>query len=282
MITVGEKHPAASHAYAMLGGVETRSVSPVFVGRAEELASLTEALGRAASGDPQALLIGGEAGVGKTRLVEQFVTAAERRDAVVAVGSCVEIGADGLPFAPFPTALRALRRALPEEMAAAVAGQEGELARLLPELGEAHRDATDEHSTARLFELTVRLLERISADRAVVLVLEDLHWADTSTRHLLAYLFRTLSTGRLMVVGTYRADDIHRRHPLRPLLAELDRLRTVTRVELDRFSHDEVGHQLAGDPRRDARGRTRRRDLRPLRRQRLLRRGARPLPGVLR
>ncbi|MEU6047241.1 helix-turn-helix transcriptional regulator [Streptomyces griseus] len=246
MITVGEIHPAASHAYAMLGGVETRSVSPVFVGRAEELASLTEALGRAASGDPQALLIGGEAGVGKTRLVEQFVTAAERRDAVVAVGSCVEIGADGLPFAPFPTALRALRRALPEEMAAAVAGQEGELARLLPELGEVHRDATDEHSTARLFELTVRLLERISADRAVVLVLEDLHWADTSTRHLLAYLFRTLSTGRLMVVGTYRADDIHRRHPLRPLLAELDRLRTVTRVELDRFSHDEVGHQLAG------------------------------------
>lgn len=246
MITVREKGPAASYAYAMLGDVETRSVSPVFVGRAEEFAALTEALARAASGDPQALLIGGEAGVGKTRLVEQFVTAAERRDAVVAVGSCVEIGADGLPFAPFPTALRALRRALPEEMAAACGGQEGELARLLPELGEAHRDATDEHSIARLFELTVRLLERISADRVVVLVLEDLHWADASTRHLLAYLFRTLGSGRLMVVGTYRADDIHRRHPLRPLLAELDRLRTVTRVELDRFSHDEVGRQLAG------------------------------------
>ncbi|WP_422958369.1 helix-turn-helix transcriptional regulator [Streptomyces anulatus] len=246
MITVREKSPAASYAYAMLGGVETRSVSPVFIGRAEEFAALTEALARAASGDPQALLIGGEAGVGKTRLVERFVATAERRDAVVAVGSCVEIGADGLPFAPFPTALRALRRALPEEMAAACAGQEGELARLLPELGEAHRDATDEHSIARLFELTGRLLERISAERVVVLVLEDLHWADASTRHLLAYLFRTLGSGRLMVVGTYRADDIHRRHPLRPLLAELDRLRTVTRVELDRFNHDEVGRQLAG------------------------------------
>ncbi|MFJ8252264.1 AAA family ATPase [Streptomyces sp. NPDC094466] len=246
MITVRETGPADSSAYAMLGDVETRSVSPVFVGRAEEFAALTEALARAAAGEPQALLIGGEAGVGKTRLVEQFVMAAERRDAVVAVGSCVEIGADGLPFAPFPTALRALRRSLPEEMAAACAGQEGELARLLPELGEVHRDATDEHSIARLFELTVRLLERISADRVVVLVLEDLHWADASTRHLLAYLFRTLGSGRLMVVGTYRADDIHRRHPLRPLLAELDRLRTVTRVELARFSHDEVGRQLAG------------------------------------
>ncbi|MEU0381323.1 AAA family ATPase [Streptomyces cyaneofuscatus] len=244
MITRTENAAVRVDLYAMLQTVETRSVSPRFVGRAAELGALTEALARAGAGEPQALLIGGEAGVGKTRLVEEFTGRAARRDAVVAVGGCVEIGAEGLPYAPFPAALRALRRALPEEMAAASAGQEGELARLLPELGEAPRDATDEHSTARLFELTVRLLERISADRPVVLVLEDLHWADASTRHLLAYLFRTLGSGRLLVVGTYRADDIHRRHPLRPLLAELDRLRTVTRVELGRFSHDEVGSQL--------------------------------------
>ncbi|MFI5905159.1 AAA family ATPase [Streptomyces cyaneofuscatus] len=246
MITGPEIAAVRVDPYAMLRTVETRSVSPRFVGRAAELGALTEALARAGAGEPQALLIGGEAGVGKTRLVEEFAGRAARRDAVVAVGGCVEIGAEGLPYAPFPAALRALRRALPEEMAAASAGQEGELARLLPELGEAPRDATDEHSTARLFELTARLLERISADRPVVLVLEDLHWADASTRHLLAYLFRTLGSGCLMVVGTYRADDIHRRHPLRPLLAELDRLRTVTRIELGRFSHDEVGSQLAG------------------------------------
>lgn len=238
--------PVAPDVCAMLGDVENRSVSPEFVGRAEELASLVDALARAGAGEPQALLIGGEAGVGKTRLVEEFLAAAGRREAVVAVGGCVEIGADGLPFAPFSTALRALRRTLPGEMASACAGQEGELARLLPELGEADRDATDEHSTARLFELTARLLERISTDRTVVLVLEDLHWADASTRHLLAYLFRTLRNGRLVVIGTYRADDIHRRHPLRPLLAELDRLRTVRRIELPRFSHAEVRRQLTG------------------------------------
>ncbi|MFC9751758.1 AAA family ATPase [Streptomyces sp. NPDC056921] len=242
----------------MLGGVETRSVSPVFVGREGEFASLVDALARARAqgaggpdgadgpGGPQALLIGGEAGVGKTRLVEEFLAAAVRRDAVVAVGGCVEIGADGLPYAPFSTALRALRHTLPAEVAAACAGQEGELARLLPELGEADRDATDEHSTARLFELTARLLERISAERAVVLVLEDLHWADASTRHLLAYLFRTVRNGRLVVIGTYRSDDIHRRHPLRPLLAELDRLRTVRRIELARFNRAEVRRQLTG------------------------------------
>nr|WP_282547530.1 helix-turn-helix transcriptional regulator [Streptomyces rochei] len=234
----------------MLPPVETRSVSPVFVGRAGELAALNEALDGAASAEPQALLLGGEAGVGKTRLVEEFADAARRQGAVVALGGCVEIGADGLPFAPFSTALRALRRQLPGELADAAAGQEEELARLLPELGEGAPvtggGRHDEESMARLFELTARLLERVAARHTVVLVLEDLHWADASTRHLIAYLVRTLRTGRLVVLATYRSDDIHRRHPLRPLLAELDRLRTVRRIELGRFTRDEVGRQIAG------------------------------------
>ncbi|WP_432041728.1 helix-turn-helix transcriptional regulator [Streptomyces cadmiisoli] len=230
----------------MLGRVETRSVSPVFVGRAEELTTLNDALARAAAGEPQALLVGGEAGVGKTRLVEEFAAAAAREGSVVALGGCVEIGADGLPFAPFSTALRALRRELPAELAAAAAGQEDELARLLPELGETGTGRHDEEGMARLFELTARLLERVAADRTVLVALEDLHWADASTRHLLAYLFRTLRTGRLVVLATYRSDDIHRRHPLRPLLAELDRMRTVHRIELGRFNRAEVARQIAG------------------------------------
>ncbi|MGW7408846.1 helix-turn-helix transcriptional regulator [Streptomyces sp. NPDC054833] len=234
----------------MLGPVETRSVSPVFVGRTDELEMLNEALARADAGEPQAWVVGGEAGVGKTRLVEEFTAAACRRGAVVALGGCVEIGADGLPFAPFSTALRALRRALPGELAAAAAGQEEELARLLPELDEAAPTRAagrhDEEGMARLFELTARLLERVAADRTVVVALEDLHWADASTRHLLSYLLRTLRTGRLVVLATYRSDDIHRRHPLRPLLAELDRLRTVRRLELARFNRAEVGRQIAG------------------------------------
>lgn len=241
---------ALSDPRGMLAGVETRSVSPVFVGRADELDTLNDALARAAAGEPQALLLGGEAGVGKTRLVEEFATAACRRGAVVALGGCVEIGADGLPFAPFSTALRALRRELPDELSAAAAGQEEELARLLPELAETatfqRAGRHDEEGMARLFELTARLLERVAAERTVVVALEDLHWADASTRHLLAYLFRTLRTGRLVVLATYRADDIHRRHPLRPLLAELDRLRTVRRIELGRFNRQEVGRQIAG------------------------------------
>ncbi|MFD0413205.1 AAA family ATPase [Streptomyces sp. NPDC127108] len=238
----------------MLTAMETRSVSPVFVGRTDELGTLQDALARAAetaAGEPQALLLGGEAGVGKTRLLEEFAAVACARGAVVAVGGCVEIGADGLPFAPFSTALRTLRRMLPDEFAAAATGQEEELARLLPELCDStplHSTGwrSGEEATARLFELTARLLEDLAAEQTVVLVLEDLHWADASTRHLLSYLFRTLRRGRLVVLATYRADDIHRRHPLRPLLAELDRLRTVRRVEVARFTRDEVGCQMAG------------------------------------
>ncbi|WP_261719506.1 helix-turn-helix transcriptional regulator [Streptomyces sp. FZ201] len=231
----------------MLWPVETQFVSPVFVGRTEELQALKDALARADAGEPQALLLGGEAGVGKTRLVEEFAQHAVRAGAVVALGGCVEIGADGLPYAPFSTALRALRHELPAELADAAQGQEEDLARLLPELGTtATGRYDDENGIARLFELTARLLERVSADRTVVLALEDLHWADASTRHLLAYLLRTLRTGRLVVLATYRADDIHRRHPLRPLLAELDRLRTVRRIELGRFTRAEVGRQIAG------------------------------------
>ncbi|AXG80475.1 helix-turn-helix transcriptional regulator [Streptomyces paludis] len=230
----------------MLGTVETRSVSPVFVGRTDELTVLTQALARATAGEPQALLIGGEAGVGKTRLVEELHEVACARDAVVVTGGCLEIGAEGLPFAPFSTALRSLRRQLPDELATAAEGQEDELARILPELGRSHRGALDEDGTARLFELTARLLERLAADRTILLVLEDLHWADASTRHLLTYLVRALRRGRLVVLGTYRADDLHRRHPLRPLLAELDRLRSVRRIELSRFNRAEVRRQLTG------------------------------------
>ncbi len=239
----------------MLDGVHNTSVSPVFVGRAEELAALGDALTRATAGEPQVLLVGGEAGVGKTRLIDEFLASAVAAGAVVAVGGCLEIGADGLPFAPVSTVLRSLRRKLGAELDGAAAGQEGELARLLPELGETARASHDEDARARLFELTVRLLERLAAERTLVVVIEDLHWADRSTRELLGYLFRSLLSARLLVVATYRSDDIHRRHPLRPFLAEADRMREVRRVELGRFTRGEVHAQLTGingaEPERD-------------------------------
>ncbi|MDX2815280.1 AAA family ATPase [Streptomyces sp. PA03-5A] len=221
-------------------------VSPVFVGREAELAELLRAAGAADGGDPQAVLVRGEAGVGKTRLVGELLRSLEPRAAVAAVGGCVEVGGDGLPFAAFSEALRVLWQRLPDEVRAASAGHEDLLARILPDPGGVtpvdHRD----DDVTRLFELTIRVLERLASDRLVVLVIEDLHWADASTRNLLGYLFRTRRRGRLLLVGTYRSDDVDPRHPLRPLLAELGRLRSVRRVALPRFTRGEVGGQLTG------------------------------------
>ncbi|MEV7194201.1 AAA family ATPase [Streptomyces sp. NPDC093510] len=225
--------------------MQSSHISPVLVGRSAELTALGEALSRAHAGEPRAFFVGGEAGVGKTRLLEEFRVRAAADGAVVALGGCVETGADALPYHPVSTALRSLRRTIGAELDAAVAGTEGELARLLPELGEMAPGHPEADGRARLFELTVRLIERLTADRTIVLVLEDLHWADRSTRELLSYLLRALTDSRLLIVATYRADDLHRRHPLRPALAEYERLRTVTRIELPRFDRAEVRRQLA-------------------------------------
>ena len=234
----------------MLRPMQQISVSPVFVGRGPEITLLASALRRAGEGRPQAVLIGGEAGVGKTRLLEEFLQqACDATDAgsvVSTLGNCPEIGAEGLPYAPLATALRRLHRTLGAELEAAAAGMEGHLARLFPDLGEPDGEPNDEFGRAHLFEHTARLFERLSADRTLVLAVEDLHWSDRSTRELLAYLLRTLHRARVLIVATYRTDDLHRRHPLRPFLVELERLRTVQRLELERFGPGEVAEQLAG------------------------------------
>ncbi|NYI06546.1 helix-turn-helix transcriptional regulator [Allostreptomyces psammosilenae] len=221
-------------------------ISPVFVGRERESARLDALLDQAVEGEPGAVLIGGEAGIGKTRLLDEFLRRAEGRGAVTVVGSCLELGADGLPWAPFVSAFRALHQRLGPELAAAARGNEEQLARLLPELGPVIGRGDDDAGRLRLYELTRQLLERLSAERPLVVALEDLHWSDRSTRELLLYLLRSLTAGRILLVGTYRADDLHRRHPLRGYLAELDRLRGVGRLELDRLTRDEVARQLTG------------------------------------
>lgn len=230
---------------AMLGQVDSQRISPVFIGREAERSVLAAGLERAVAGEPQIVVVGGEAGVGKTRLVEEFLAAAREDGAVTAVGGCVEQGADGLPFAPFTTLLRALHRRLGGELIEAAGGRETELARLLPGLGDTGPATGPEPDRTRLFEATARLLERLArADRPLVVAVEDLHWSDRSTRELLGYLFRSLQHSHLLLVATYRADDLHRRHPLRPFLAGLDRLRTVRRLDLARFTEREVIAQM--------------------------------------
>ena len=231
-----------------------RGGSPVLVGRAAEMGTLQSAVEAVRQGEPAAVLIGGEAGMGKTRLIGEFTAAARGAGVRVLTGACLELGADGLPYSPFTAMLRDLvREADPDEVAALLAGSgraARELARLLPELagdrppGAAEltavegRDAypggmTAGEARAHLFEGFLTLLERLAAQRPLVLIIEDAHWADRSSRDLLAFLIGyQRAVGNLLIVVTFRSDELHRTHPLRPLLAELARIDWVDRMEL--------------------------------------------------
>jgi predicted ATPase len=215
-----------------------RVSSPTFVGRTEELRRLEAALERAGAGEPAITLLGGEAGVGKTRLVGELAARAEKAGARVLVGGCIELGDGALPYAPIVEALRHLPRTLDPASLRALAGPaHAELAGLLPELGDGPPGLGDPqgmagHGQARLFELVLGMLDRLGREQPLLLVVEDLHWADRSTRDLLAFLVRNLRAGRVLLVATYRSDELHRRHPLRPFLAELARSGRADRVEL--------------------------------------------------
>ncbi|MFC4530117.1 helix-turn-helix transcriptional regulator [Sphaerisporangium dianthi] len=219
-------------------------VSPLFVGRAAELTFLLDALARVRSRAATTVFIGGEAGVGKSRLIREF---AERAgEARVLVGGCLELGTDGLPFAPFTAVLRRLARDLGHDGVAALlpGGRTRGLARLLPEFGEPDDEGPE--ARARLFEQVLGLIERLAEQGPTVLVIEDAHWADRSTRDLLSFLTRyQRADTRVLTLVTYRSDELHRTHPLRPLLAELTRIDWVTRLELRRLTRREVVQQAA-------------------------------------
>jgi DNA-binding CsgD family transcriptional regulator/tetratricopeptide (TPR) repeat protein len=223
-------------------------VSPVFVGRSGELAALDGAQAAAAEGQPGLVLVGGEAGVGKSRLVEEFTARAADAGFLVLVGHCIELGADGLPLAPLVDALRALARGRSaEELADLFGPTRRGLARLLPELDPdiaAPPIDRDGGQAAQLLELVLALVTRLSAGRPLLLVIEDLHWADQSTLELVAFLVRSMRDLPVLLVATYRSDELHRRHPLRPLLTGWERVRSVRRIDLPRFDRAEVGAQL--------------------------------------
>jgi DNA-binding CsgD family transcriptional regulator/tetratricopeptide (TPR) repeat protein len=222
-------------------------VSPVFVGRRGDLEAVAHAFGGARQGEPAVVIVSGEAGVGKTRLVEEAAASARATGGRVIAGGCVELGGEAMPLSPLAEALRSLARIVPsDELAVLLGSARPELARLVPELDAEPATDGERPQPAQLLELVLGAITRVGRDRPLVLIFEDLHWADRSTLELVTLLVRGLHDTQVLLALTYRSDELHRAHPLRRLLGSWDRSRSVRRLPLERLTRDEVAAQLAG------------------------------------
>jgi len=223
------------------------------IGRDAELTVLMRALADGRAGHPGAVVVRGEAGIGKTRLLDEFRARAEASltpgdpPLVVAVGQCVDLGPIGAPFTPIRRLVRDLRAAVGDEAFRAGARTPGvlvTLGTLVPDLVDAPTEGRDV-SADYVAEAIETLLEGLSQEHHLLLVIEDLHWADASTMALLKTLATTLRGRHITLVATYRPDDVDRFHPLRAVLAELERNRGVVGIEVHRLTSEQVATQAA-------------------------------------
>ncbi|WP_166134553.1 helix-turn-helix transcriptional regulator [Nocardioides ochotonae] len=223
--------------------------SGTLVGRDAELAELAALLGvRDPGGASGVVLLAGDAGVGKTRLLTELRDLAVAADWQVAAGHCLDFGDGALPYLPFSELLGHLGATRPE-VVDTVARSHPALSRLQPgrRVLAAQPSDADPATLDRgdLFEAVHVLLERIAAEAPLLLIVEDAHWADRSTRDLLSFLFSRAFAGPVALVVSYRADDLFRRHPLRRQVAEWSRVQGVSRLALGPLDDDAVRRLVA-------------------------------------
>ena len=210
------------------------------VGRARELGELTAALDDVRSGAGRTLVIAGEAGIGKTRLLDELTARAD--GVTVVTGQCADEGSGPLPYAALAGLLQGVVQAAgPDAVVTAAGPAAGALSAIAPQLVAPASDAGAE----RIPEVLADLLTGLAAEHPVVVVMEDLHWSDDVTRAVALRLARTTPRGMLLLL-TYRSDDVGRAHPLRTIMAELDRARLTTRLDLARLGETEV-REMAQD-----------------------------------
>jgi DNA-binding CsgD family transcriptional regulator len=210
------------------------------VGRRAELDHIEAVLAAAADGQPRVLLLAGEAGCGKTALLGEAAARADVRGFAVGVGACADVGR-GLPFAPVRAALRFVDGEAYAGTVAAAIARCPQLALLLPGAAVAAPDTTfGEHAAALLFEGVLDLVGEVGAQAPVLLALEDLHWADASTLELVAFLTRNLSGERVLLLGTMRLSQSVADQRLQELIAELQRLPLVGRVDVGGLPPDDL------------------------------------------
>ena len=234
-----------------------RVTGPALIGREPELAALIAALDRAGAGEATIAIVAGDAGIGKTRLVDALVELARSRGCRVMSGGCLDLADDGLPYAPFIEGLRGLAREMPKaELRTLLGPAMDDLRRLLPGLGPiagasatpTQADAAGSTSSldqARLYELVLGLLGSLANEAPGLLVIEDLHWVDRATQDLVRFLARNLDQERVLVVLTVRSDALDRGDPVAAWLASLERDPAAVRLDLGPLDRDAVARQLA-------------------------------------
>ena len=225
-----------------------RALSPVLVGRQGELSRLEDALLSANRGDGRFVLLAGEAGIGKTRLANELRRRARKLGCSVLWGSCSELELS-LPYLPF---VEAIGNNLAEHDLGRLRAELGPatpvLAQLFPQLGdgaEPSPTADPEQAKQRMFEAVVTLLELWARERGLLLVVDDVHWADSSTRHLLDYVSRRLARGRVMILASYRSDELTRLHPLTRMVQVWQRTGLAEVVAVDAMSAAQMAEMIA-------------------------------------
>ncbi|MGI8927608.1 MAG: ATP-binding protein [Tepidiformaceae bacterium] len=221
-----------------------------FVGRAQEVAALRKKLDEACAGHGGLAMLVGEPGIGKTRTAEEFAEAAARQGAAVLWGRCYE-GEWAPPFSPFAEAIRQHAVAVDNEtLRRDLGGDAGVLARIVPALRERLPDIAEppqlqpEGERFRLLDAVGGFLTSVAARAPLVLVLDDLHWADKGTIAMLRHAARETAGQRLLILGAYRDVELNRQHPLAAALADLRRERSYERVVLRGLDAAEVGELL--------------------------------------
>ncbi|MEO6713983.1 MAG: ATP-binding protein, partial [Mycobacteriales bacterium] len=228
---------------AMMGGMPSeRLAHRPLVGRRDELTRLAAMVGISGGEHETAVLLSGDAGVGKTRMLRELREQARATGFRVVIGHCLDFGESALPYLAFTEIFGRLAAHSPGEADTLV-----ERHPALRKLMWTNRTAADAElpdgsriDRGELFEAVRSALSRMSDDTPLLVLIEDVHWADQSTRDLLSYLFARRISGRVAIVASYRSDDLHRRHPLRAVVAEWSRLPGVARLMLPPLGESDV------------------------------------------
>ena len=221
------------------------------VGREEEHAAVLRVVDQLNAGRPRIVVVGGEAGVGKTRLIDETMDAVGDRVRVLR-GSCLALGG-ALPYMPFAEMIRGLLRELDAADIERLVGPVGhELARFMPEITTVVRPDSPPVSVGgsdlerlRLFEALLRLAEGVALDRSTVFVFEDVQWIDGASLQLLSFLSHNMRQGQALLIITVRTEALEAAGPVLSFLAELERDRDVMRVELERLDQEATRRQLS-------------------------------------